>query len=111
MECKATFAESVLEHPDQPFVLQEDTSDEKNQQGTLQPCAYISWKLSDAEHLWVVWEKEVYTVQWTPLTWRQFLEGSKSKTPFEVWTDHKNLEALKIIPEIIPQTSEMGTIF
>lgn len=38
---------------------------------------------------------------WALLTWRHFLEGNK--IPFEVWTDHKNLEALKTLRKLSPK--------
>lgn len=110
MKCQAVFeklkylfsAEQVLKHPDPkwPFVIHTDASDvavgavlfHRNQEGNLQPCAYTTCKLSKAEWRWAVWEKEMFTVRWAFLTWRRFLEGSE--IPFNVWMDHKNLEAL-----------------
>lgn len=59
----------------------------------------------------MVWEKEAYAVRWALLTWRHFLEGGKE--PFEVWSDHKNLEALTPpthTKKTFTQTSEMGAI-
>lgn len=55
---------------------------QRNAKGELQPCVYVSLKLSEMERQWAIWEKEAYTVCWALLTWRQFLEGSK--IPFEV---------------------------
>ncbi|XP_060539362.1 queuine tRNA-ribosyltransferase catalytic subunit 1 isoform X1 [Pantherophis guttatus] len=119
MDCQAAFeklkrlfaAEPILKHPDmeEPFVVQADTSDvavgavllQKNAEGKLQPCAYTSRKLSETERRWAIWEKEAFAVQWALLTWRQFLEGAKH--PFEVWTDHKNLEALKTPCKLSPK--------
>lgn len=49
--------------------------------------------LTEAEQHWAVWEKEAYAVRWALLSWRHFLEGSK--IPLQIWTDHKNLEALE----------------
>lgn len=46
-------------------------------------------------------EKEVYVVQWTLLTWRQVLEGSKIL--FKVWTDHKNMEFLRTSRKLSPK--------
>lgn len=59
-------------------------------QGQMQPCAYTSCKLTETEHGWAIWEKEAFTVRSALLTWRHLL-----KEPFEVRTDHKNLEALQ----------------
>lgn len=99
MECQVAFekfkclfaAEPVLKHrdPNTPFIIQADACDvavgavllQRNEQGTLEPCAYTSQKLTETERWWVVWEKEAYAVCWALLTWRHFLEG---KTLFEV---------------------------
>lgn len=35
---------------------------QKNADGTLQPCAYTSKKLSETERRWAVWEKEAYAI-------------------------------------------------
>lgn len=56
--------------------------------------AYMSKKLTDVERQWAIWEKEGFKVRWAILSWRHFLKGAK--VPFEVWTDHKNLKALKM---------------
>lgn len=93
-------SEPVLDHPDESkaFVVQVDASDaamgaillQANAQGKLQLCAYLSKKFTDAECNWLVWEKEAAAAF---SAWRHLLEGAR--VPFEVWTDHKNLEALK----------------
>lgn len=62
--------------------------------GVLQPCAYTSKKLPETKSKWAVWKKESYTVLWVFLTWWHFLE---------VWTDHKNLEALKTPRRLSPK--------
>lgn len=61
----------------------------------------MSKKLRDTERKWAIWEKEAFAIWWAFLTWRQFLEGGK--VPFEVWTDHKNLEALKTPRKLSPK--------
>ncbi|XP_039178262.1 uncharacterized protein LOC120298525 [Crotalus tigris] len=109
---KTLFAkEPVLRHPDQsaPFVVQVDASDvavgavllQKNSGGVLQPCAYTSRKFTAAECSWAVWEKEAFAIRWALATWRHLLEGAKQ--PFEVWTDHKNLEALQTPRRLAPK--------
>ncbi|XP_060539018.1 uncharacterized protein LOC132709560 [Pantherophis guttatus] len=117
---KGLFAkEPVLKHPDpeQPFVIQADASDvavgavllQKNNQGDLQPCAYTSRKLTDTERRWAAWEKEAFAVRWALLTWRHLLEGGQK--PFEVWTDHKNLEALKTPRKLSPRQVRWAQYF
>lgn len=61
------------------------------------------------ERYWVVWEKEAFTVSWVLLTWHQFLEGSK--VLFEVWTDHKNLEALRTPQKLSPKQVQWAQYF
>jgi len=52
--------------------------------------AYISKSLNKTEKNYEIHDKEMLAVICCLEAWRHFLEGSKSK--FEVWTDHKNLE-------------------
>lgn len=127
MSCQAAFeklkrlfaAEPVLKHPvmDELFIVQADASDaavgavllQTNADGQLQPCAYTSRKFSDTERRWAIWEKEAFAVRWALLTWRQFLEGTN--LPFEVWTDHKNLEALKTPRKLSPKQARWAQHF
>lgn len=89
--------------------MQRDASDvavgavllQGNESRQLQPCTYTSKKFSEIEQQWAVWDKKAYTVRWAPLVWRHFLEGSKIS--LEVWTDHKNLEALKTPRKLSPK--------
>ncbi|KAK9395371.1 hypothetical protein NXF25_018732, partial [Crotalus adamanteus] len=67
----------------------------------LQPCALTSRKLTNNDRGWAIWEKEAYAVRWALATWRHFLEGAKEN--FEVWTDHKNLEALQTPRRLAPK--------
>lgn len=120
MECQVAFekllkrlfmAELVLKHPnpEEPFIIQADASDvvvgamllQKNREGKLQPCTYTSHKLNETEWCWAVWEKEAFAMRWILLTWRQFL--GRSKIPFEVWTDHKNVQALRTPQKLSPK--------
>ncbi|KAK9395591.1 hypothetical protein NXF25_018952 [Crotalus adamanteus] len=103
--------EPILLHPDpeQPFIVQADVSDiavgavllQQNPTGTLQPCAYTSRKLTETKRAWAVWEKEAFAVKWALSTWRHLLEGAKHEV--EVWTDHKNLEALQTPRRLSPK--------
>jgi len=54
------------------------------------PVAYISKLLNETERNYEIHNKEMLAVIRCLEVWRHFLEGSRSK--FEVWTDHKNLE-------------------
>ncbi|KAK9395445.1 retrotransposon-derived protein PEG10 [Crotalus adamanteus] len=127
MSCQTAFenlkrlfaAEPVLKHPcpGEPFVIQADASDvavgavllQKNKNGILQPCAYTSKKFTESERRWAIWEKEAFAIRWALLNWRHYLEGSK--VPFEVWTDHKNLEALKTPRKLSPKQVRWAQYF
>uniref|UniRef100_A0A803TV28 Reverse transcriptase n=2 Tax=Anolis carolinensis TaxID=28377 RepID=A0A803TV28_ANOCA len=95
--------EPVLQHPDmsKAFVLHCDASDraygavllQKDEGGNLKPCGYLSKKFSDTEKNWPIWEREALAILKALECWRHFLEGSG--TPFEVWTDHRNLQYLR----------------
>lgn len=109
---KRLFAKKLLlkhPNPEEPLVIQVDTNDmaigavllQRNEEGNLQPCAYISQKLTDMARHWAIWEKEAFAVRWTLLTWHHRLEGSN--VPFKVCTDHKNLEALRTPHELSPK--------
>jgi len=52
--------------------------------------AYISKLLNETKRNYEIYDKEMLAVIRCLEAWRHFLEGSRSK--FEVWTDHKNLE-------------------
>ena len=54
------------------------------------PVAYISKLLNETERNYEIHDKEMLAIICCLETWRHFLKGTRSK--FEVWTDHKNLE-------------------
>ena len=54
------------------------------------PVAYISKSLNETERNYKIHDKKMLAIIRCLEAWRHFLEGSRSK--FEVWTDHKNLE-------------------
>lgn len=111
--------EPVLKHPDMttPFVIQADASDvavgavllQLNADNRLQPCAYTSRKFTSTERNWAIWEKEAFAVKWALQTWRHLLEGNDK--PFEVWTDHKNLEALQTPRKLSPKQVRWAQYF
>uniref|UniRef100_A0A803TUL0 Gypsy retrotransposon integrase-like protein 1 n=1 Tax=Anolis carolinensis TaxID=28377 RepID=A0A803TUL0_ANOCA len=95
--------EPILQHPNtsKPFVVHCDASDcaygavllQKDEKGNLRPCSYLSKKFSEAEKRWPIWEREALAILKALENWRHFLEGSG--IPFEVWTDHKNLQYIR----------------
>lgn len=102
-------ASTETPRPREIIVIQANTSDvaigtvlfQENEKDQLQPCAYTLKKFTETEQHLVVWEKKAYAVRLAFLTWRHFLE--RSKISFQVWTDHKNLEALKTPRNLSPK--------
>src|SRR3979490_1365594 len=60
------------------------------QQGTWKPVAYMSKALNDVERNYDIYDKEMLGIMRALTEWRHYLQGTKQ--PFEIWTDHKNLE-------------------
>ncbi len=61
--------------------------------GKLHPCAFLSKRLTNAERNYDIGDCELLAVKVALEEWRHWLEGAQQ--PFQVWTDHKNLEYLK----------------
>jgi len=59
----------------------------------LYPCAFFSRKLTSAERNYDVGNKELPSMKAAIEEWRHWLEGAIH--PFQVITDHKNLEYVK----------------
>jgi len=59
----------------------------------LHPCAFFSRRLSPAERNYDVGNRELLAVKLALEEWRHWLEGTE--LPFQVWTDHKNLEYIR----------------
>ena len=59
----------------------------------VHPCAFYSPRLSPAKQIYDIGNKELLAVKLALEEWRQWLEGAQ--VPFQVWTDHKNLEYLQ----------------
>ncbi|XP_051727379.1 differentially expressed in FDCP 8 homolog isoform X1 [Ctenopharyngodon idella] len=110
----------ILKHPDPnlPFVLEVDASDcgigavlsqRHGQPGKLFPCAYFSRKLTDAERNYDVGNKELLAMKAAIEEWRHWLEGSTH--PFQVITDHKNLEYIKSAKRLNPRQARWSLFF
>ena len=61
-------------------------------------CAFYSHRLSPAEQNYNIGNKELLTVKLALEEWRQWSEGVQ--VPFQVWTDHKNLEYLQAVKRL-----------
>uniref|UniRef100_A0A803TBM3 Gypsy retrotransposon integrase-like protein 1 n=1 Tax=Anolis carolinensis TaxID=28377 RepID=A0A803TBM3_ANOCA len=117
---KECFTEGpILKHPDirSPFIIHCDASDcaygavllQKDQNGNLKPCGYLSRKFSETEKCWPIWEKEALAILKALECWRHFLEGSG--IPFEIWSDHKNLQYLKSPRKLSPKQIRWAQYF
>jgi hypothetical protein len=70
------------------YTLSAVLSQERN--GKWHPVAFLSKAMTDTEHNYEIYNKELVAVMTSLGKWRHFLMGSKHT--FEVWNDHKNLK-------------------
>ncbi|KAI2654828.1 Transposon Tf2-9 polyprotein [Labeo rohita] len=110
----------LLTHPDPdlPFVLEVDASTTgvgavlSQYHGTparLYPCAYFSQKLSPAELNYDIGNRELLAIKLAPEEWRHWLEGAAH--PFQVFTDHKNLQYLHDAKRLCPRQARWALFF
>lgn len=110
----------ILKHPDPslPFVVEVDASDcgigavlsqRHGQPGKLFPCAFFSRKLTAAEKNYDVGNKELLSMKAAIEEWRHWLEGTIH--PFQVITDHKNLEYIKSAKRLNPRQARWALFF
>ncbi len=94
----------TLAHPDPqlPFIVEVDAStvgvgvvlsQHHGEPPKLHPCAYFSRKLSPAEQNYDIGNRELLAIKLALEEWRHWLEGTVH--PFQVITDHRNLEYLR----------------
>jgi hypothetical protein len=91
----------ILPDPSLPFVVHTDASGfavgavlQQDQGHGLQPIAFLSKKMSDAETRYPVHEQELLAIIQALTAWRHYLHGSK----FVVRTDHKSLQFFQTQP-------------
>ncbi len=110
----------ILKHPEPslPFVVEVDASDcgigavlsqRHGQPGKLFPCAFFSRKLTAAERNYDVGNKELLSMKAAIEEWRHWLEGAAH--PFQVITDHKNLEYIKSAKRLNPRQARWALFF
>ncbi|KAJ1150750.1 hypothetical protein NDU88_003539 [Pleurodeles waltl] len=104
-DLKKAFTQApILRHPDtnKQFIVVTDASEkaigavllqQQEDDGLEHPVFYLSHILSIAEQHYSVLERELLALKTACIEWRQFLMGSKE--PFEVRTDHRNLQCLR----------------
>jgi hypothetical protein len=93
----------VLPDPKLPFVVHTDASGyaigavlQQDQGKGLQPVAFLSKKMLDAETRYPVHEQELLAIIHALSSWRHYLSGAK----FVVRTDHKSLQFFKTQPQL-----------
>ncbi len=102
----------TLAHPDpqRPFIVEVDTSSvgvgavlskHHGEPPKLHPCAYFSRKLSPAEQNYDIGNRELLAIKFALEEWRHWLEGAVH--PFQVITDHRNLEYLRDAKRLNPR--------
>ncbi|KAI2666704.1 Transposon Tf2-6 polyprotein [Labeo rohita] len=80
-----------------------------SQPGKLHPCAFYSRKLTSAERNYDVGNKELLSMKAAIEEWRHWLEGALH--PFQVITDHKNLEYIKGAKRLNPRQARWALFF
>ncbi len=75
----------------------------------LHPCAYFSRKMSPAEQNYDIGNCELLAIKLELEEWRHWLE--RAQHPFEVITDHKNLQYLREARRLNPQQARWALFF
>ncbi|KAL0200166.1 hypothetical protein M9458_003353, partial [Cirrhinus mrigala] len=117
---KAFTQAPLLTHPDPdlPFVVEVDAlttgvgavlSQHHGTPARLHPCAYFSRKLSPAEVNYDIGNRELLAIKLALEEWRHWLEGATH--PFQVFTDHKNLQYLRDAKRLCPRQARWALFF
>ncbi|KAK3565138.1 hypothetical protein QTP86_000246 [Hemibagrus guttatus] len=110
----------ILRHPDPdlPFVVEVDASSSglgavlsqrHGQPGKLHPCVFYSRKLTTAEANYDVGNRELLAIKAALEEWRHWLEGACH--PFQLLTDHCNLEYLRGAKSLNPRQARWALFF
>ncbi|KAK3575039.1 hypothetical protein QTP86_019784 [Hemibagrus guttatus] len=110
----------ILRYPDPelPFVVEVDAScsglgavlsQRHGEPGKLHPCAFYSRKLTVAEGNYDVGNRELLAIKAALEEWRHWLEGARH--PFQVLTDHRNLEYLRGAKRLNPRQARWAIFF
>lgn len=75
----------------------------------LHPCAFYSRRLIPAERNYDIGNRELLAVKLALEEWRHWLEGAE--LPFQVWTDHKNLEYIRTARRLTSRQARWSLFF
>ncbi|KAK3545982.1 hypothetical protein QTP70_018649 [Hemibagrus guttatus] len=104
--------------PDKPFVVEVEASSSglgavlsqrHGNPGKVHPCAFYSRKLTTAEVNYDVGNRELLAIKAALDEWRHWLEGARH--PFQVLTDHRNLEYLRGAKRLNPRQARWALFF
>ncbi|KAK3545238.1 hypothetical protein QTP70_002190 [Hemibagrus guttatus] len=110
----------MLRHPDPdlPFVVEVDASSSglgavlsqwHGEPGKLHPCAFYPRKLTSAEVNYDEGNRELLAIKAALEEWHHWLEGARH--PFQVLTDHRNLEYLRGAKRLNPRQARWAMFF
>jgi hypothetical protein len=116
---KAQFLKApVLRMPDptQPLYLETDASlnasgavlMQKDGNGHLHPCGYLSKTFSPAERNYPIYDRELLALVRALQEWRIYLEGAPHR--ITVYTDHKNLQYFRTAQKLHPRLSRYSLL-
>ncbi|KAK3509828.1 hypothetical protein QTP70_012502 [Hemibagrus guttatus] len=118
LKCRFTSAPIlILPNPEIPFTVEVDASDvgvgavlsQRGADNKLHPCAFLSHRLTPTERNYHVGDRELLAVKLALEEWRHWLEGAKH--PFQVLTDHKNLEYIQQAKRLNPRQACWSLFF
>ncbi|KAK3506361.1 hypothetical protein QTP70_031351 [Hemibagrus guttatus] len=101
-----------------PFVVEVDASSSglgavlsqrHGDPGKVHPCAFYSRKLTTAEVNYDVGNQELLAIKAALDEWHHWLEGARH--PFQVLTDHRNLEYLRGAKRLNPRQARWALFF
>lgn len=103
--------------PEIPFIVEVDASDvgvgavlsQRGADNKLHPCAFLSHRLTPTERNYHVGDRELLAVKLALEEWRHWLDGAKH--PFQVLTDHKNLEYIQQAKRLNPCQARWSLFF
>ncbi|KAK3559268.1 hypothetical protein QTP86_009932 [Hemibagrus guttatus] len=118
LKCRFTSAPIlILPNPEIPFTVEVDASDvgvgavlsQRGADNKLHPCAFLSHRLTPTKRNYHVGDRELLAVKVALEEWRHWLEGAKH--PFQVLTDHKNLEYIQQAKRLNPRQARWSLFF